>query len=137
MGLIGLASGVAGLATGSVANGLNMLGVIGVGTLVVGGMTYASSDSARTTVMASGATAGVAAILFFAGGGLQSYEEGFNLLTVVGIATVVAAVVLAAAMQKEYAAAKLAADTKTCPDCANRVKQAARRCQHCNHVFSS
>lgn len=139
IGVIGAITTVAGIWSESLVVALNTVGVIGFGSaFVVAGM-WSGIDTVqgvRQTAIAVGVTAVVISVLFFGfGRPLDEEESKFNLLTFMGIGSILAIAVLATMAWRVIQTAA-EPSKKKCPDCANTVLAEARKCQYCAHVFS-
>jgi hypothetical protein len=142
---VGVFTTIAGLATQSTVVALNSAGVIGLAGLVIGGGFYISMrdetntpeeqiQRVKVTLIVLAIVTPLSAFLFFVvGEGLREEESGVNLLTIMGLVTLIFYAFIAAAGWKMILPE--IQDTKTCPDCANQVLQAARKCQHCGYRF--
>ena len=137
---VGIVSSLVGLAESSVVDGLNVLGIAGIATLIVGGGFYATrgadrAERVRGTVLVSSIAAVVAVVLFLLGDGLDPGEHGFGPLAASGVATAACGVLVLVLATRGHRAEKVP-ETKLCPECANRVLAAARKCRYCEHFFS-
>lgn len=133
---IGVLTAIAGIWSSSLVAALNASGVIGVATLTVGGVTWAQGDAGdpirrvRVTGIAVALTALVASfLLFVVGRPLEGAELDVNILTVIGVANLVAVATLAVLAWRTIDAS--ATQTKVCPMCAEKVLAAARICRYC------
>lgn len=134
---LGLVSTVTGLASASMVAALNTLGVLGFGTFFVGLIAWSvydgRPDNERIKAAATATLIGavVVAVLYFViGRPLDESERQFNILSFMGIATLLGGAFVVASVNRTFQPAK-----KTCPECANEVLAAARRCQYCGHRF--
>jgi len=122
---------------------LNTIGVVGFFGLFLGGVIVFSSDFAEDlwTRLIWGLTVAAVVIplsglLFLFGRPLDEDERTFNILTIMGVVTL-GALLLAIGMTWQEWVKRNQPATKTCPDCANHVLAAARKCQHCGFRFDS
>jgi len=138
--IIGGISTVAGLANASAVAALNTLGVLSVFTLVFGGTAFSTgsdmAEKVRYACWATSVSGIIGFLIFLAGRGLDESERQVNVLTVMGVANVLfmGTLVVLAYQQLTGGAAT---NSKTCPDCANTVLAAARKCQHCGYRFAA
>lgn len=142
---VGVFTTIAGLATQSTVVALNSAGVIGLAGLVIGGIFYFSMrddidkpedqiQRVKVTLIILAIVTPLSAFLFFVvGEGLREEESGVNLLTIMGLATLLFYAFIASIGWKLIL--PQVQDTKACPDCANQVLQAARKCQFCGYRF--
>ncbi|WP_375430699.1 zinc ribbon domain-containing protein [uncultured Friedmanniella sp.] len=139
-GVVGVVTTLAALATNRSIAVLNTMGVAGVVMLVVGGSVWQGSSAAddysrvRNTAIAMSAAGAIAGLLMFFGRPLDENEKAFGLLTFIGVVNVIAYASLLslglAHLKKRAGPAK-----KVCPECANEVLAAARKCQFCQYRF--
>jgi hypothetical protein len=137
--LIGGITAIAGIWSSSLVTALNISGVIGVGTLTVGAITWFSSRTTpvakiRNTASAVGITALVTGLVFAVGRPLEGDELDFGLLTIVGAVNLLAVAVLAL-LAWQTISASAEPEMKTCPECAEQVLAAAVVCKHCHYRF--
>lgn len=137
--IIGGISTVAGFVNASAVTAVNMLGVLSVATLVFGGIAFSEgrdmSEKVRHACWATAVSGIIGFLIFLAGRGLDESERQVNVLTVMGLANLLfmgTLVVLAF----QHLTGEAASPRKTCPDCANTVLAAARKCQHCGYRFA-
>jgi hypothetical protein len=135
LGLVGAITSVAGIWSDSLVVALNVAGVIGVGTLTIGIMTWSmGSDTVsriKQTAWAVAITAMVSGAAFASGRGLDAKERAAGLLTVIGgINLVFTGAVGVLAWRAVSAKA-----TKVCPECGEEVLAAALKCKHCQFRF--
>jgi hypothetical protein len=141
LGGVGVITTIAGLVNTSTVAALNTAGVIGVGALVIGGGVYLSGNDgvntpeqrsahARTTLFVMLGVSAVFGLLLLIGRPLDEDEKAAGLLTVIGCAYLFFCAFLAVS-----AGPLFGPEHKTCPDCANNVLAAARKCQHCGYRF--
>jgi hypothetical protein len=147
LGAIGLISTISGLINDSVVAALNTAGVIGLPALVICGWpvlamlfggqhsNHDPESSFKTALITSLVVTAIAAVAFLAGRPMDENELQFGLLTIMGIAVTLMFAVLASAGWK-YALKGRQPPQKTCPDCANTVLTAARKCQYCGYRFN-
>jgi hypothetical protein len=137
-GAVGVVTTVVALATDRVVAILNVFGIAGVVMLVVGIGTWNSMEAGQPyqrvkwSAIAMGAAGLVAAFLMAVGRPMDENEKSFGILTFIGVANVI---VFAGLLSLGLSYAQ-AAKRKTCPDCANQVLAAARKCQYCGYLFS-
>lgn len=142
VGALGLVTMAVGLMNQSTVVALNTIGVVGLAGLVIGGGTYFSSDGgdqlsrARTTLIAMVITTAISTLLFVFGRPFDENEKQFGLLSFVGAAALAFYAYVAAAGWHHFVQAT-APQTKQCPDCAQQVLAAARKCQHCGYRFQA
>jgi hypothetical protein len=132
-------STIAGLGSASAVAAVNTLGVLAVFTMTFGGAAFYDggdmSEKVRHACWATAVSGIVGFLIFLAGRGLDEAERQVNILTVMGGANLVfmgTLVVLAF----QNVTGGVAPPEKTCPDCANTVLAAARKCQHCGYRFA-
>lgn len=139
LGAVGVVTTISGLISHSTIVALNTAGVIGVGSLVFGGGAFLSgpkstpderATTARNALLTMVVASVVCGAVFLSGRGLDEKESQANVLTVIGAANILFCAFLAVS-----ARSLLESDTKGCPDCANRVLSAARKCQYCGYRF--
>ena len=137
LGGLGAVATITGLATASAVVALNTIGVIGLGTAFVAAGAYSINDDKpdheriRNTLVATAIGAVVLAVIYFAfGRPLDANERQFNVLSFMGIAVLLGSAMLLALAKTLFEPAQ-----KACPDCANSVLAAAKKCQHCGYRF--
>jgi hypothetical protein len=142
-GGIGAVSAISGIAGSSAVIALNTIGILGSGSLIGAGLRWREGGSLPEKVKASSSQAGfgfaVCAFLYFGSkaAGNRSFDfigPTFGFFTILGIVWIVGAVVLASLIW-EYQVREPPPERKTCPDCANEVLVAARKCQYCGYRF--
>ena len=147
LGAVALASAVVGLVDSSVVAALNTFGFLGFGVLLFGGggglgtliagRDVAPSRRLQVTLIMSAYGLALSAMLFVGGEllgpGLHLTDGGFNGWTVVGLAAAAFGCVLASVSARAWSAGA----HKTCPECAESVRAAARMCRFCGYRFVS
>jgi hypothetical protein len=74
----------------------------------------------------------IGSIVYFGfGRPLDEDERAFNILTILGGISLVIGALILSPLAKRI----LEPPRKICPDCANSVLAAARKCQYCNYRF--
>ena len=128
------------LITSSVIIALNTIGVISLGSLVIGGSVFAATwgddhlGSIRATAWTVAAVTGLSALLFITGRPLEGNEREANFLTLLGVVALLAGATLVTLAWREIQGA--ANPGKKCPDCANTVLGEARKCQYCGYRWA-
>lgn len=142
LGAFGVYTTLQAVINESVVVAINTAGVVGLGGLVVGAMVYfndlppkenvaARTQHLKVTLITIAVITAVAGLLFLAGRPLDESERAFSILTVVGIAVLL----FYAYMASTGAEVLLKEPRRRCPECANEVLAAARKCQHCGYRF--
>ena len=136
--LIGLISAVSGLMSSSTIVALNTLGIIGLPVLVVAFVFRSEiiNDEDKETgsiiVIIIAVLVLIGSIVYFGfGRPLDEDERAFNILTILGGISLVIGALILSPLAKRI----LEPPRKICPDCANSVLAAARKCQYCNYRF--
>lgn len=126
----------------SVVVAINTAGVVGLGGLVIGGMVYfgdvppkedvaARVQHLKVTLITLVVVTAITGLVFLAGRPLDEDESAFSFLTLVGVLVLLFYAYVASLGAETF----LKEPRKRCPDCANEVLAAARKCQHCGHRF--
>jgi ribosomal protein S27AE len=144
VGLIGVASAISGLISESLIVPLNTVGVVGgiVSVLMIAvgvGLWRAGAQTAddrrdiyRVLLWVFAVASAIGWLLFLFGRPLEGSEHELSILTFMGTLYLLIAVWLSVAVGKLREPNK-----KNCPDCANSVLAAARKCQHCGYRFDT
>jgi hypothetical protein len=139
--IVGLVSGISGLASSSWIVPLNILGYCSVLCVPLGlsvGTRTANKEfdrGVRNGALASSIGAIVMLIIYFTvARPLQGDERAFNILTIFGMLSIIAVCVVLPITGAYYKRLNAPAMRK-CPDCANEVLLEARKCQYCQYRF--
>lgn len=135
-GIIGAISSIAALFKGSLVYALTAAGYVGFVALFVGSIVVQfreDDDNAELIAGLVGVTVGAVCLVAFP---FTEEEDAntFNVLSVIGIVAIVVFFVMLVDAYDKVKKAK-EAEHKTCPECANSVLAAARKCQHCEYRF--